>query len=418
MAGARGWGRRMRALALDVSPLRSAPDYRRLYMSSAVSLFGSELTFVAVPFQVFQETRSTLAVGVVALFELVPLLTLSLVGGAIADALDRRSLLIRTDAGAALCSTLLALNAASGSPRLWAVYALTFVTAALYALSSPAFRSTTPRLVPPDKLPAAAALDMVRTQTGQIAGPALGGLLIALVGLPTAFAIDALSFIVSLLLVRTIAPMPPHTDVEGAGLRSVRAGLRFLKGRPVLQGSFLIDINAMVFGYPTALFPALAAGLGGPAVLGLLYAAPPAGALVASLGSGWTGRVRRHGRAVQLAVIVWGLSLIGLGFTRALLGALVCLAAAGAADAVSAIFRTAILQASTPPHMIGRLHGIELAAVAGGPALGDLEAGIVAALTNVRFSLVSGGIASIIGVGVLALARPQFHRYRAARPQP
>lgn len=405
-------------MTIDAQPLKHSRDFRSLYIGSTFSFMGTHITFVAVPFQVYEITGSSLAVGLIGLCELIPLLTLSLVGGAIADAVERRKLLMVAEGAGIVCAGLLALNASLSEPRLWVLYVLTAVYAAQYALSSPAFRATTPRLVPTELLTAAAALRSIQFNLAAVVGPAMGGFLLAVVGLSWTYAIDGVSFLLSLIAVSTIAPMPPHEAAEKVTLRAVFDGIRFLRGRKVLQGSFYVDLVAMVFGMPNALFPAMADAFGGPGILGLLYSAPPAGALVASLASGWTSRVRRQGIAVYVAVVWWGASLLLVGVAGTLWMALAGLALAGAADAISGIFRSAILQTATPPGMMGRLHGVELTVVASGPSLGDVEAGLVASLTSVRFSILSGAIACIIGVGVLALLLPQFGRYDAADPTP
>ena len=381
-----------------------------------MSFLGSGLTFVAIPFQVFELTDSTLAVGLLGLAELIPILTLSLVGGAIADRVDRRRLLMVTEGSGASVLILLALNARSDDPHLWLIYVLTVALAGTFALGAPAFRSATPLLIRKELLPAAAALDGVSRTLSDVVGPMLAGVLIGLIGLAGTYVVDAISFLFIIGCVVLVRPIPPRKEEEDPG--GILDGLKFLKGRPVLQGSFIVDIIAMVFGMPKALFPAVARSFGGPAVLGALYAAPSAGALLASLMSGWTGKVRRQGVAVYIAVIGWGASLIVFGLVDPLWAALAALALAGAADMISAIFRHAILQTAAPPHMVGRLSGLELAVVASGPAVGDLEAGAVAALTSVRFSIVSGGFACVIGVGIMALALPQFARYDAKNPTP
>jgi MFS family permease len=410
------WSGRLRSLALDLTPLKESRDFRLLWAGSVVSFIGSGLTFVAIPFQVFELTDSTLAVGLLGVAELVPLLLLSLLGGALADRVDRRRLLLATEGLGALASVGLALNARSDDPQLWLIYLLTTAIAVLYALGSPAFRSATPLLIRRELLPAAAALEGVSQNLSSVVGPALAGVLIGTIGLTGTYVVDAASFLFILGCIFLIRPIPPRREEEDSG--SVLEGLRFLKGRPVLQGSFIVDIIAMVFGMPNALFPAIARGFGGPAVLGLLYAAPSGGALLASLTSGWTGKVRRQGLATYLAVIAWGLSLVLFGFANALWLAVVALALAGAADMISAIFRHTILQTAAPPHLVGRLSGLELSVVASGPALGDLEAGALAALTSVRFSVVGGGIACVVGVGIMHLALPEFARYDAEHPTP
>jgi MFS family permease len=358
-------------------------------------------------------------VGLLGLCDLVPLLTLSIVGGLFADTMDKRRLLLVTEAVAMGCSIGLALNASAGDPQLWIIYTLATVNAGAYAMGSPALRSATPHLVRKDLLPAAAALNHLYHNIGAIAGPVASGTLIAVFGLTTTFFIDVGTFVFAIACMRLINPLPPSDDTERATLRSVLDGVKFLKGKRVLQGSFLVDINAMVFGMPYALFPAVAASrFGGPQVLGLLYAAPSAGSLLVSITSGWVGRVRRQGLIVYVSVVAWGAALVVFGLADALWLALVALAAAGAADSVSGIFRTAILQTATPTHMLGRLHGVELAVVASGPSLGDIEAGALAALTSVQFSIVFGGLACIAGVGAMALLMPQFARYDSNNPTP
>jgi MFS family permease len=415
----RGWATRIRSLALDLSPLRESRDFRLIYGGASISSIGSHITFVAVPFQVFQLTHSTLAVGLLGLCDLVPLLTLSLLGGVFADSVDKRRLLLATESVAMACSLGFALNAGLGHPQLWLIYTLATVNAGTYALGSPALRSATPHLVRKELLPAAAALNHVYYNIGHIAGPVAGGTLIAGIGLRATFLVDVATFAVAIFCMWMMKPIPPSEDATAPSVRSVLDGVRFLKGRRVLQGSFVVDIIAMVFGMPNALFPAVAASrFGGPAVLGLLYAAPAAGSLLVSITSGWVGRVRRQGAVVYVCVVVWGGALAVFGLSHVLWVSLVFLALAGAADSVSGIFRTAILQTATPTNMLGRLHGVELAVVASGPSIGDIEAGALASLTSVSFSIAFGGLACIVGVGVMALLMPEFARYDAQNPSP
>jgi MFS family permease len=414
-----GLGARVRGLALDLTPLRESRDFRLIYLGTSISSIGSHITFVAVPFQVFALTHSTLAVGLLGVCDLVPLLTLSLLGGVYADTIDKRRLLSWTESVAMACSIGFALNAGFAHPQLWLVYTLATINAGTYAMGSPALRSAMPHLVRREMLPAAAALNHVYYNIGHIAGPVMGGSLIAAIGLPATFLIDVGTFLFALGCMYLMKPIPPSSDAERRTIGSVLDGVKFLKGRPALQGSFLVDINAMFFGMPNALFPAVAASrFGGPTVLGLLYAAPAVGSLLVSLTSGWVTRVRRQGAAVYVAVIGWGAALVVFGVAHALWLALVALAVAGAADSVSGIFRTAILQTATPGHMLGRLHGVELAVVASGPSLGDIEAGALAAVTSVPLSIVFGGLACIAGVGLMALLLPEFARYDARNPTP
>jgi MFS family permease len=372
--------------------------------------------FVALPFQIYQLTGSTLAVALLSVVELVPLLTLSLVGGALADALDRRRLLIWTQSGMAATGVLLLVNAALPHPRVWALFVLAFFSASFFCLGVGGMRSVMPRLVPADKLPAAVILEGIAGSFSSVAGPALGGVLIGFVGLTSTYAFDLATFaigIASLFALPSIAPLP---EADRASLRAIVEGFRYIRSQPVVLGFMLVDVNAMVFGMPMALFPAIATHrFHAPASVGYLYAAPYAGALVSSLLSGWISHVRRQGLAVVLAASAWGIAITAFGFSRTLWAGLLLLAVAGAADDISAVFRTMIMLSATPEAMRGRLTGIEFAQVAAAPTLGNVEAGVVASLTSLRFSIVSGGIACVIGTFLVAAAFPALLRYDAKR---
>jgi MFS family permease len=371
------------------------------------------VTFVAVPFQMYELTRSPLQVGLLSICDAVPLIALSAVGGTIADRVDRRNLVFRTDIGLLLVSALLAVNAFSGRPQVWALYVLAAAATSLWALGAPALRAMMPGLVPADQLAASQALQSIYSSTGAIIGPALGGLLIAAASVGTTYAIDAVSFVASLVAVRLVAPQPPKEPVHEQALQSLKEGWDFLVRNRVILGTFVIDSNAMVFGMPQALFPAVAAQhyAAGAGAVGLLYAAPAVGSLAAALSSGWVGRVRRQGVAVAVAIVFWGLAIAGFGFSTTLWVGLVFLAIAGLSDEYSAILRSTILFASTPDRMRGRMQGFELAQVASTPAIGNVQAGVVASLTSLRFSIVSGGIASAIGAVLIVVSLPSLLRY-------
>ena len=410
---------RARAHVIDIRPLRRSRQFRLLWIGQSVSEVGSRITMVALPFQMFELTHSTLAVGLIGLCELIPLLTLSVVGGALADSVDRRKLLLVAHLGMIGVTALLAVNAATGANYVWVLYVAATLQAAGYALYSPAMRSLVPRFVTPDLLPSAMALTGAYGSFGSLIGPVIGGVLIAALGVKTAYLIDLVTFVWAFSTLALMDAVPPHAEAGRVSWESIKEGLRFLKGRPVLQSTFTFDLNAMIFGMPTALFPAVAKGLGGGAgVLGLLYAAPEAGAFVVNLLSGRAKHVRRQGLAVQISIVVWGLAIVVFGFSNWLWLCMLGLAIAGGADMWSAIFRSTILQTVTPDAMRGRLSGIELAVVASGPALGDLEAGVVAALTSVQTSIVAGGTLCVVGVGVLSLVSPQFAKYDARNPTP
>jgi MFS family permease len=411
-------------LLADITPLRESRHYRLLFLNEGFAFLGSQITVVAVPLQIYFMTHSSLAVGMVGLAQLGPLLACSLVGGAVVDAIDRRTLMIWVQLARGALSAGLAANALAPRPALWPLYVLTAAGAGLSAIDGPARMAAVPALVRRELVPAAAALHQILTQVGQVAGPAAAGLIVARASFSTAYAIDVVTFTVASMLAVAMRRLPPGKGGTRAGVASVWEGLRFLRGRRALQGNFVIDLNAMVFGMPRALFPALGTGLfgGGPATVGLLYAAPGAGALLGALLAGWVGTVRRQGRAVLVAVSVWGLAIAVFGLAAWLPLALVLLAVAGAADVVSAVFRNTILQLTVPDGLRGRLSAIHIAVVSGGPRLGDAESGGVAALAGARFSVVSGGLACLAGVALIAWRIPELGRVaieaRAADPVP
>jgi MFS family permease len=406
-----GW----RRLAIDLGPLRRHPAFRRLFVGQTISTFGSEIAAVAAPIQLYHLTHSTLQVGLLSLCELFPLLTLTIVGGALADAVDRRKLLLVTEVLLAVVALGFAANASLARPRVWALYVLVTLAMCVFSLGVAGLNTVIPRLVGPDELAAANSIENVYGSTTNVAGPALGGALIALLNYRGAYLLDAGTFAASLWSVWRLPALPPAHDAERPSLRTIAEGFRFVRRKKVLLGMFLIDSNAMVFGMPRALFPALAFGRfhGHAGIAGLLYAAPYAGALVSSLLSGWIGHVRRQGLIVAIAAGLWGAAIVAFGFANSLWLALIFLAAAGAADNVSAVLRGTILWTVTPDHIRGRVSGIEFAQVAATPALGNVEAGIVASLTSIRLSIVSGGLACVAGTVLVALAVPAFIRYDA-----
>ncbi len=403
-------GRAWRSLAVDLTPLRASREYRLLYTGQFVSFFGSMMTFVALPWQMYQLTRSSLAVGLLGVVEFVPILLMAFVGGAFADYMDRRRMVRLTEAAMACGTLTLIINARLAHPHVWMLYVFAALFAALNGLQRPSLEALAPRLVKPEQLPAVAALTSLRGSIGLIGGPALGGLLVVTFGPAFAYSVDLATFVVSLSALWLMQAVPPPPDAERPSLKSVVEGLRYARSRPELLGTYLIDINAMFFGMPMALFPAIAETYGGSSV-GLLYAGPAIGALCATLTSGWTKRVQRHGLAVAIAAACWGLAIIGFGLAGRLWLALLWLALAGAADMLSGLFRMTIWNQTIPDHLRGRLAGIELVSYTTGPMLGNAESGLVASLYSIRTSVVSGGVLCVIGSGLLALALPAFLRY-------
>lgn len=403
-----------RRLIVDITPLRESPRFRILYLGQLLAHFGRQITVVAVPYQVFLLTGSTLAVGALGIAQFIPLIAVSLVGGAVADAFDRRKLLVAGHVLLAMTAVGLMLNASAAEPAVWPLYALSAVSAALSAINGPARMAAIPALLRRELLPSGFALNSTMHEVGAAVGPALAGVLIAQYSLRFTYAAEAVALAAAAFTLAWVGPLRPEGGGRAVSVSSIVEGLTYLKGQPLLQSGFLIDLNAMVFGMPHALFPALGTVIfgGDASTVGLLYAAPGVGALIAALTSGWAGTVSRRGRIVVIAVVIWGVAITIFGLIGHLPLALLLLAVAGAADVVSVVFRNTILQLVVPDSLRGRLSAVHTAVVGGGPRLGDLEAGAVASLTSVRFSVVSGGIACVIGALAIARFMPQLWRYR------
>jgi MFS family permease len=407
-------GRLLRLAAVDLRPLLRR-DFRLLFVGQLVTFLGSLITDVAVPYQIYQLTRSPLALGLLGLAMVVPVLAFAFLGGALADARDRRRMVLLTELAFTAMSGLLLLNSLAPRPLLAALYVLPALQAGLFAIQRPSLDALLPRLVPPEEVTAAGALNMLRGTVGMVLGPAIAGGLMVIAGPALAYAVDLASFSVSLVALALMRAVPPPPDAERPSLRRVVEGLRYARSRQDLLGTYAVDLAAMFFGTPEALFPAVAAGLGGPGVLGLLYSAPAFGAMVAAATGGWAGRVHRHGWGVILAASVWGVAVTAFGLARSLPIALLCLAAAGAADAVSGIFRSAIWNRTIPDRLRGRLASIELLSYSTGPLLGYAESGAVAALFSVRISIVSGGLLCLAGCAVCAVLLPGFRAFDARK---
>ncbi len=400
---------------VDTTPLREGRDFRLLFTGQLVSMLGNQLTVVAIPYQVYSTTHSSLQVGAISLAQLIPFLAGALSAGPVGDSVDKRTIMVWTSVALALTSGAMAVNAALPHPSLAALYVVSAVAAGFMGFSSTARMASVPGLVQRQHLPAAFAMMQIIIQIGTVVGPAVSGVLLV-VGLPLVYGLDAVSFLVALITSALLAPIPP---AEGAGslppLKSIREGLSFLRTRQALQGVYLIDVNAMVFGMPRALFPAMATSVfgGGTVTLGFLYAAPGLGALIGAVTTGWVPTLRRQGLAVIVAVSVWGAAIAVFGLVDTLWVALVMLAVAGWADVISAVLRNTILQSTVPERFRSRMSSIQMAVVQGGPRLGDMESGAVATLTSVEFSVVSGGLACIIGAAVVGALLPAFRRHVA-----
>ncbi len=405
---------------MDLTPLRVSGQFRRLFIGKAVSDFGDEIIAVVLPYQVFQITGSPLAVGMLGLAQLIPVFAFPIVGGAFADAMERRRLVTVTYATLAGLSLLMAVNAARHpQPLLWPLYVFAFLSAGLYTFNRPALDTWPARLLDAELLPSSNALDAgFGTAIGML-GPVAAGVAIAIVMPAGAFVLDALTFLVVIVAIRTMRPSPPSEETNEVSWEAIKDGFRFLRGKRTLQSVFLADLIAMIFGFPMALLPSVAHSLNSTKeaqILGLLFAAPAAGAFLATLFSGRAKEVRRQGRAIMLAIVVWGGAIVVFGLSRTLWLSLITLAIAGMGDMVSGIFRMTILQAAVEDRYRGRLNGIGMAVWATGPSVGDIESGVVAHFTTVPFSIVFGGVLCVAGIGVLRWFAPTFWRYDAQNP--
>jgi MFS family permease len=401
-------------LLVDLSPLRESVPYRRLFWGQLVSLLGTQLTVVALPFQVYILTRSSLAVGLIGLVQLGPTLLFTLYGGTLADAIDRRRVLFITQLLLLLTTVALATITLYPHPSVWLLYLLAALLAGIASVDGPAHGAATRNLVRRELFPAAAALNALLYQTGAVVGPALAGLIISRFNLSIAYWLDAATYGAALLAVTLLPPQPPQGGGRIASWTSFREGIQYVRGRPVIQGVLLIDIDAMVFGMPRALFPAfgLTVFRGGAQVVGLLYAAPAAGALLGAAGSGWVGHIARPGRAVLVMVGLWGIAITIFGLSTWLLLALLMLAFAGWADTISEVLRSSMLQLSTPDNLRGRITAVWLAQANGSPRLGDVESGLVASVTNAQVSATTGGMACVVGVLALTWLLPAFRQFQ------
>lgn len=408
-------------MLLDLRPLRRHRNFRLLFIGQMVSFLGSMVSYVAVPYQIYELTRSSVLVGLISIVQLVPVLAFGLWGGSVADALDRRRLLLVSEVVLSAGVLALAGNAALARPSVAAIFVIAFVMQAANAFHRPAMDALNQKLVPAEDLAAVSSLLSLRGSVGAVVGPAIGGWLLSRGGVPLAYGFDLLTFLVALVSVYFLRDLPPLEGAPSPGVRGIIEGLRFAWARPVLIGTYAIDIVAMTFAFPLALYPAMAEGWGGKEAVGWLYAAMPAGALVVSLFSGWTSRVRRHGAAVVYAAALWGVFVIGFGLAPTLPWAFFALALAGGADGVSGIFRMTIWNQTIPNTLRGRLAGVEMISYLSGPLLGNARAGLIAEATSNSLSVVSGGIVCAFAVVVCASLLPTFWRYQRnegdARPE-
>lgn len=397
---------------IDLTPLRKNRNFRYLYMGQLVSFVGTMISFVALPFQVYRLTESTLAVGLLGIAELIPLLITAFIGGALADTMDRRKLLLWSEFGMACGCLALVINALLPNPAIWVLFVVSSIMSALSGFHRPALDAMTPRLVTHEQIQAVSVLASFKFNVSAIGGPALAGLLISTVGIAWTFAIDLCTFVFSIFALAQIPRMEPLEQRDPPSLKSVIEAIHYAVKRPELLGTYIVDIVAMIFGMPNALFPAVAESLGNVKMVGWLYSAPSIGALIATLLSGWTKKIQHHGRAVAYAALVWGLAIVAFGFTKQWIWIIFFLALAGAADSVSGMFRMTIWNETIPDKIRGRMAGLEMISYMSGPLLGNAEAGIVASLTNTQISIVSGGLLCVLGVILSVIFLPGFWKYK------
>ncbi|MEQ7126106.1 MFS transporter [Actinopolymorpha sp. B11F2] len=412
------WWRRFAALRLDLTPMRTSRDFRLLWIAGTVFYLGGMMTYVALPYQLYHLTGSNFAVGVLGLIQLVPLIACGLYGGALADRVDRRSVLVATGTAQCLLTVVLLANAALERPSVGLIYAVAVLLTVAQSLQRPSREALTPRVVRHDELPAAVTLSSVGMQTGMLAGPALAGVILATSGAVWAYTVDVCGLVIATALFATLRRYPPLQDTVQAGLagaaRGIADGLRYAVRRKDLLGTYIVDLTAMFLAMPIVLFPAFAADvLREPTMLGLLYSAGTVGSLVATATSGWTARVHHHGRAVVLAAACWGAAVVFAGLAPSAWLAIVALAFAGAADMISGIFRSVIWHQTIPDERRGRLAGIEMLSYSIGPMGGEARAGLVADATSVRTSIVSGGVLCVVGVALVSAWLRDFWGYDA-----
>ncbi|MCW2765966.1 MAG: entS 1 [Nocardioides sp.] len=404
----------MRALRMDVTPLRSSRDFRLLFLAGTVFYFGAMVTYVAIPFQIYTITGSNLAVGAVGLVELVPLVVFGLYGGALADHVDRRKLLVWTGVAQAGFTAVLAVNAFRDDPSVWVIFVVSALLASSSSMQRPSREALMPRTVTHEQIPAANALTSLGMQIGVLVGPAVGGLLVAYVGIGWCFLIDICGLGIATVMFVLMRPYPHREETTPPSLAGIGQGVRYALSRRDLLGTYFVDIAAMLLALPVVLFPALAKEVfEKPQLLGLLYSAETVGALVATALSGWTSRIHHHGRAIVIAAATYGVCIGFAGLMPNIWLVAVFFALSGAADMISAVFRGTVWSQTIPESMRGRLAGIEMLSYSLGPLGGQVRAGITADLWSVRGAISSGGFACIGGVTLTALVLRDFWSYDA-----
>lgn len=397
---------------LDITPLRQSRDFRLVFSSGVITYLGSMMTFVALPFQVATLTGSYVAVGLIGVVEVVPLIVFGLYGGALADAVDRKRMVLWTEVASLVLSLVLMANAMVGEPRLWVLYVTAFLFSIASSLQRPSLDALTPRVVTHDQLAAAGVLSSIRFNLGSIVGPGIAGLILAAGGAQAVYLIDALTYAASILLIARVATRSGGSkSARAVGVSDIAEGLRYAWSRKDLLGTYAVDLAAMILAFPYALFPFVAQQFDAEWSLGLLYSAPAVGGLAVTLTSGWVSRVHRHGRAIVVAATAWGMSIALIGLAPGIWIVLLLLCMAGAADMISGQFRQLMWNQTIPDDVRGRLAGVEMLSYSVGPLLGQVGSSGVAALTSLRMAFASGGVACVIAVGICAALLPSMWRY-------
>jgi MFS family permease len=402
-----------RNIGIDLTPLRISTQYRRLYIAGFITALGSQATYVAVPYQLRLLTHSTLAVGSLGLAELLPLIVFGLYGGVLADRLNRRRLIISMEQVLMLSTAVLFVNALLPHPQAWILYADAFITSGAGSLQRPSIEALNQMFVPHEMQRAASTLANLRSTTASIIGPALGGLAAIVLGPGSVYLANLVTFTLSLIMLYSLRATAASVKLDDGDVAAMRTGLRYARSRPDIMGTYVVDLLAMVLAFPVVMLPFVAARFHETYALAVLYCALPAGALIASLTSGWSHRIHRYGRAIVVAAALWGLGIALFGYSSSLWLVLLGLAIGGAADAISGIFRTTMWNESIPPEIRGRMAGIEMISYSLGPTAGQFRAGVMAAWTTLRFSLTFGGLACTGSVGAVAVALPALWRFDA-----
>ncbi len=400
-------------MLIDITPLRKYRDFRWLYYGQFISLIGSMISYVAVPYQVYQLTKNNAIVGALGVVQLVPMILFSLLGGTYADRLNRQKLLIYSESIMILITALFVWNSMLSSPSVILIFILTAILQAINGFHRPAMEALTQQMVGKSDYPQVGALTSFRYSLCAIIGPAIGGVIIATFGTAQAYIIDALTFVFAVFCLLQLTKIPNAAVSKKTPLEDMKEGFAFAISKPELIGTYIIDIVAMGFAFPLALYPAMSEQWGGAEVAGWLFSAMSVGALVATLFSGWANKVHLRGKGVVIAAAMWGVFIVGTGYTNQMIWAFAFLALAGAADMFSALFRKVIWNETIPNHMRGRLSGIEMVSYTAGPLIGNARAGYIAAKTSVNFSLTSGGYICVAGVIITAFLLPKFWRYRS-----